>query len=334
MKIKSFLAGATLSIAGLLAASSSTYIIDEKEQAVITRFGQPVRIIVGSTIGKEDNRYKDLMRWNEKEKAVGKISSGAGLYFKLPLIETVNRFEDRVIEYDSAPTDVVTKDKNKIRIDNYARFVIKNPLKFMQTVLSEAGARARLDDIIYSVVREEIGQNNLIEVVRTSNDPIQTTEKREFEHISKGRAKILEDITRSSNEKSEQYGIEILDVRIKRADLPEENVKSVYGRMTAERNRMATKYRSQGEEQAMKIRAETDMQKTIILTEAYKSAEQIKGQGDAEALKIYAEAYSKNPNFFKLWRTLDSYETAFDSKTKVILSSDTEFNKYLINPRP
>jgi membrane protease subunit HflC len=243
-------------------------------------------------------------------------------------------FQDRVLEYDSAPTDVVTKDKKHLVIDNYATWRIQNPLIFLQTVRTENGAQARLDDIIYSVIREHLGRNILVEIVRSSNDPIQTTEKHEFEPIEKGREAIMQEITFLANEKAQEYGIVLLDVRIKRADLPEENAQHVYGRMRAERERIAKKYRSEGEEEARKVRAETDKQRKIILADAYKKAEKTKGDGDAKAIKIYAEAYSKDPEFFRLFRTLEAYPEVFGGtqKTRLIMTTDSEFNQYLKSP--
>ena len=320
----------------LIVASSTVYTISETQQAVITQMGKPVKIIVGSTRPGEidEDALVRVQAWNEQQPKQVTVTAGAGLRVKTPFTQSLKVFEDRVLENDSAPTDVVTKDKKHMVVDNYATWRIHNPLLFLQTVRTENGAQARLDDIIYSVIREHLGRNDLVEIVRSSNDPIQTTERHEFEPIKKGREEIMKEITFLANEKAEEYGIELLDVRIKRADLPEENAQHVYGRMRAERERIAKKYRSEGEEEARKIRAETDKQRKIILADAYKKAEKIKGDGDAKAIRIYAEAYSKDPEFFRLFRTLEAYPEVFGGpqKTKFIMTTDSEFNKYLKTP--
>ena len=334
-KVRTYVKGTLYGLLGLIGSCTSTYIVNEKEQAVVTRLGNPVRVVVGSLeAGKEDSTYNNFVEWhNKQESKLESIASGANIRLKLPWpIESVNTFEDRILEYDAAPTDVVTKDKKHILIDNYSRWRIKNPLKFMLTVRDENSAQSRIDDIIYSIIRENLGENDLIEVVRSSNDPIETTEKRELEHIYKGREVIMKEITRLANSKADDYGIEIVDVRIKRADLPPENTNAVYGRMSEERARIAKQYRSEGEEQRIKIMAQANRDTVVIMTEAYKEAERIRGEGDAEALKIYANAYSKNPQFFKLLRTLESYKRSFgdDTKsTKLVLPLDSEYNKYL-----
>jgi membrane protease subunit HflC len=262
---------------------SATYVIDETNQVVITQMGKPVRTI-----------------------------REPGLYFKIPFpIQDVNRFEDRLLEYDSAPTEIITKDKKNLVLDNYALWRIINPLMFMQAVRDENGAQSRLDDIIYSMLRVELGKYDLHDIVATSRD------------------EIMETVTRMCNEKALDYGIEVLDVRIKRADLPEENEKHVFDRMRAERQRMANQYRSEGEEEATKIRAQTDKEKVIILAQAYKVAQKVKGEGDAEAAGIYANAFGRDPAFYEFVRTLEAYENSFDQSTTIVLSPDAEFFQYL-----
>jgi len=262
---------------------SSAFVIDETNQVVITQMGKPVRTV-----------------------------QEPGLYFKIPYpIQEVNRFDDRLLVYDSAPTEIITKDKKNLVIDNYALWKIVEPLKFMQAVRDENGAQSRLDDIIYSMVRVELGKYDLHDIVATS------------------RHMIMQTVTAKVAEKAIDYGIEVVDVRIKRADLPQENEKAVFERMRAERKRMANQYRSEGDEEALKIRAETDKEKTIIMAEAYKEAQKTKGDGDAEAASIYAGAFGRDPLFYEFTRTLESYEIAIDSKTTIVLSPDAEFFKYL-----
>lgn len=262
---------------------SATFQVDETNQAVITQMGKPVRTV-----------------------------QEPGLYFKIPYpIQDVNRFEDRLLVYDSAPTEIITQDKKNLVIDNYALWRIINPLKFMQAVNDENGAQSRLDDIIYSMLRVELGKYDLHDIVATS------------------REEIMETVTRMCNDKALDYGIEVLDVRIKRADLPEENEKHVFDRMRAERQRIANQYRSEGEEEAVKIRAQTDKEKVIILAEAYKEAQKIKGEGDGQAAAIYSDAFGRDPVFYKFVRTLESYEKSIDKNTTIVLSPDAEFFEYL-----
>ena len=257
--------------------------IDEREQGVVLQFGKPVTTV-----------------------------KSPGIHMKLPFpIQNLVMFEDRILDYDAAPTEVVTKDKKNLVIDNFAKWRIVEPLLFLQTVRDENGAQARLDDIIYSELRVEVGKHELSEIVSTS------------------RENIMENVSKTTDAKSREYGIEIIDVRIKRTDLPEENEKAVFNRMRAERTRIAKKYRSEGEEEALKIRAETDKEKTIILAEAYKTSQTIRGEGESLALKIYADAYKQDPGFFEFFRTLEAYRNTIDSNTTIVLSQDDQFLKFL-----
>jgi len=256
--------------------------VDETEQVIITRMGKYMRAI-----------------------------REPGLYTKLPLIETVHRFEDRILEYDAMAREIITADKKNLVVDNYARWKIVDPLKFYQTVAHEVGAQARLDDVVYSELREELGKHTLTEIISTHREAIMHT------------------VAERCAEKALDYGIEIIDVRIKRADLAREVEKSVYDRMSAERNRIAKRYRSEGEEEAVKIRASTDKEKVIILADAYRKAERIKGEGDAEAIKIYAKAFERDPEFYGFLRTLEAYQRSLSEGTTVVLPSDSEFFRYL-----
>ena len=186
-----------------------------------------------------------------------------------------------------------------------------DPLKFYQAVRNEFGAQSRLDDIVFSEIREEAARHTMTEI------------------ISINREVIMDAVGKQCNEKAVEYGIEVIDVRIKRADLPADVTHSVYARMKAERERIAKKYRSEGEEEAVKIRAKTDKEKTILLATSYRTAEKLKGEGDGEAIKIYAEAFEKDPEFYSFTRTLEAYEKSLTKDTTVILPSDSEFFKYL-----
>ncbi len=261
---------------------ASLFTVDETKKAIILQFGKPVKII-----------------------------HEPGLYIKIPFLQTARFFEDRIIEYDSAPTEIVTKDKKNLVIDNYARWRIIDPLKFMQAVRDENGAQRRLEDIVYSELRVELGKYDLNEIVALKRDTI------------------MEEVTKRSNEMAQEYGISIVDVRIKRADLPEENEKAVFDRMRAERLRQANQYRSEGAEEALMITAQTDKEKVIILANAYKIAETNRGEGDAIALKIYADAFQKDPAFFRFVRTLEAYTKTLNNNTTIVTSTETDFFRLL-----
>jgi len=299
-----------IAIIGLLALNSTVYTVNEINQVVITELGKPIKTV------KEP-----------------------GLYIKKPFIQKANKFEDRLLGYDAAPRRCVTKDKKYIFLDNYARWKIVDPLLFMKTVRNEAGAHARLDDIIYSVVREEVGKYNMMEIIRTSDREIISTEliwekkeraKKEIEKIKAGREKIMRDVTEKSNKLTRQYGIEIVDVRIKRADLPKANTDAVFARMKAERNRISNRYLSEGEGEKAKILGEMEKELARIRSEAYRKAQEIKGEADAKATAIYAQAYQQDPDFFNFLKTLETYRETLTQKTLIVVPLESKFFKYLI----
>ncbi|NQS98588.1 MAG: protease modulator HflC [candidate division Zixibacteria bacterium] len=259
-----------------------TFIVDETKQAVILQMGKPVRTV-----------------------------TEPGLHFKLPNpIQTAILFEDRMLDYDASPTEILTKDKKYLIVDNFAKWRIIDPLLFMQGVKDEIGAQARLDDIIYSELRVQLGNHDLSEIV------------------SENREDIMKTVTHDSDKKARDYGIEIIDVRIKRADLAPENETAVYARMRAERERIANQYRSEGEEEALKIRAQTDKEKEIILAEAYREAQITRSEGEALAIEIYANAFEKDPSFYEFMRTMEAYKIFFDEKTTLVLPPEADLFKY------
>jgi modulator of FtsH protease HflC len=266
----------------VIIVSRTLYVVSETEQVVVTQLGRPVRLV-----------------------------QTPGLHFKLPFLQQLTFFEDRLLDYDAAPAPVITRDKKNLVVDNYAKWQIRDPLKFLQTVQNEAGAQARLDDIIYSKVREQLGLHDLVEVIASQRDPI------------------MRAVTLASDEASIAYGIHVIDVRIKRADLPPENAQAVYGRMRTEREREAKRYRSEGQEEALKIRAESEKQKTIMLAEAYEHEQAIRGEGDAAAMRVYAEAFQQDPDFFTFTRTLEAYRKSLKGKTTLLLPPQMEFLRYL-----
>jgi membrane protease subunit HflC len=247
-------------------------------------------------------------------KPVGDVK-GPGLHFKLPLVHEVIYFEKRLLEYDASPAEILTEDKKTLVLDNYSRWHISDPLLFYKTVRNISGAQARLDDIVYAQLRVELGRHSLTEIV------------------SQVRSDVMEKVTARSSTIAKDYGIDVVDVRIKRADLPPENEAAVYGRMRAERERQAKKYRSEGQEESLKIKAAADKDRTILLAEAYEKSETIKGEGDAEALKIYAEAFGKDPEFFSFLKTLEATERSMGKDTTLVLSPKSEFLQYLDNSR-
>ena len=262
--------------------NAAFFIVDEREQVVLTQLGEPKRIL-----------------------------KSPGLYVKIPFVQQVHVFEDRLLGSDADPAPIYTQDKKNLIVDNYARWRISDPLQFLKSVQNTYRAQSRLDDIVYAAVREGLGRRTLSEIV------------------SGNRGEIMSQVTERSRQGAKELGIEILDVRIKRADLPEENKKFVFDRMRAERARQAKEYRAEGEEAALKIRAETDLGVTRITSEAFQRAQLIRGEGDAEALGIYADAFQRDPKFYEFQRTLEAYEVTLGEGTVVVLPLKTEFLKYL-----
>jgi membrane protease subunit HflC len=243
-----------------------------------------------------------------------KIIQEPGLYFKYPLIQDVTLFPKRVLVADARPAEYITLDKKRLTVDTVTRWAIQEPLVYYQTVRNEAGAISRLNDLIFARLRQEIGNHNFKEFIR---------EEREF---------IMNQVTSGTAEAALRFGISVMDVRIKRVDLPEEVQASVFARMKAERERIAKRYRAEGEEQAREIRANANKEKEIILAEAYRQAETLRGQGDAESTAIYSEAYGRDEDFFSFSRRLDVYRRIFGPETSMILSTDNQLLEFLGSP--
>jgi len=240
----------------------------------------------------------------------------AGLHFKW-FFQSALRFDRRLRIYNPRPSEFLTRDKKNLVVENYVAWRIEDPDRFVQTVGDPAAAEMRLHDIIWSGLSASIGGRDIDSLISVNGDKVQA-------------GPMLDQLTEATDRAAlDHYGIRVLDVRIKRLNLPEQNKQSVYARMRAERERIARQYRAEGEEQALSIRADADRQKEEILSSAYKDAEKIRGEGDAEATRIYGAAYSKNPRFYKLVRTLESYKKILDDKTTVILDSDSELLQVL-----
>ena len=269
----------------LLVGFSSIFIVDETNQVVILQLGKPVKTVT---------------------------KPGINLKLPFPFQEKIT-FDDRLLEYDSPPEETLSRDKKTLIIDNYVRWKIVDPLQFLKTVQAIPTAKSRMDDIVYSELRRELGTHDMVEI------------------ITQNREEIMDVVTKASNKATLSYGISVVDVRIRRVDLPSQNEESIYARMEAERKRQANKFRSEGEEEAQKIRAATDRDKTIILADAYKEAEKIRGEGDAKAVQIYARSYSADPKFYEFVRTLDAYKKVVDDKTTLVLPSGSKLFKLLMD---
>ncbi len=243
--------------------------------------------------------------------------TAAGLQAKW-FFQSVTYFDRRLRIYDPRPSEFLTRDKKNLVIESYVAWRIRDPKRFIETVGDPASAEMRLHDIVWSGLSASLGNHDLDSIVAPNADNTQS--EAFLDQLAAG----------TGSSALAQYGIDIVDVRIKRLNLPEQNKQSVYARMRAERQRIARQYRAEGEEQALRIRADADRQRDEILAAAYKDAEKTRGEGDAAATRIYSQAYSRNPKFYRLVRTLDSYKKILDDKTTAILSSDSELLKVLM----
>jgi membrane protease subunit HflC len=243
--------------------------------------------------------------------------SDAGLHAKW-FFRTANYFDRRLHIYNPRPSEFLTRDKKNLVVENYVAWRVADPTRFVETVGDVGAAEMRLHDIVWSGLSATLGNHDLDAIVSV-------------DAAARRVAPMMDELLQATDRAAlAQYGIRVVDVRIKRLNLPEQNKQSVYARMRAERERIARQYRAEGEEQALRIRAEADRQREEIVSAAYKEAERIKGEGDAESARLYGAAYSKNPRFYKLLRTLESYKKILDDKTTAILSSDSELLRVLM----
>jgi membrane protease subunit HflC len=237
-----------------------------------------------------------------------------GLYFKKPFAETVHRMETRILGDDTPSGDYMTLDKKKLVADPVVRWKIVDPRLFFITVRDEFRARLRLDDIVKSEMRDEISRHNFGDIIGNEREPL------------------MNNVAGRVREKVKEFGIHVVDVRIKRADLPTQVQESVFSRMRAERDREAKRYRSEGEEEAAKIRADADKEVTILLAKAYSRAQELRGEGDAEGSRVYSDAFGRDPEFYAFLRSLEAYEKSLSPSTQVVLSSGSPFFEYLRGP--
>lgn len=289
--------------------SGALFIIDETKQAVITQFGRPV----------------------------GTPIISAGLHFKTPFIQQAHYFEKRILNWDGDPNQIPTRDKKYIWVDTTARWKIIDALKFLQSVGNEIGAQSRLDDIINSATRDAVTNHLLVDAVRDSNRILESKELGEdaifadeaLERIEVGRQQLTRSILQKAKVLAPQYGIEIVDVRIKRVNYVEDVRNKVYDRMIAERKRAAEKYRSEGQGKSAEISGQVGKELKQITSEAYRQAQGIVGKADAEAISIYARAYSQDPEFYSFLKTLETYQKTIDENSTIILTTDSDYYKYL-----
>jgi len=274
----------------------SLFVVQQTEQALVLRFGEPVRVILSP-----------------------------GLYVKLPLVDNVEVLEKRLLDLDSPPLEIIASDQKRLVVDAFGRYRIVDPLRFFQSVGTIAVADQRLSVLLNSAVRQVLGEATFESVVRDE------------------RTQLMARINERVNREGQSLGIEIVDVRIRRADLPEANSQAIYQRMQTERQREATEIRAQGEQQARRIRAEADRSATVIVAEANRESEQIRGDGDAARTAIFADAYGANPEFFDFFRSMVAYQNGLKPETtRMLISPDSEFFRYFndatgaapLTPRP
>jgi len=272
--------------AAAAALYASAFIVHQNEQALVLEFGKLKRVV------KEP-----------------------GLNWKLPVVETVDIFDKRILDLDAASQEVTASDQKRLIVDAFVRYKIVDPLKFYQTLRYEGAVRSRMGPITESALRRTLGSATFQDLVR---------DKRED---------LMKKIAAQVNHEGKEFGLEVVDVRIKRADLPEQNLKSVFDRMRAERQREAAEFRAQGTGEANRIRATADREVTVIKAEATRKGETLRGEGEAERNKIFAEAFNRDPDFFGFYRSMQAYEEGLKSgDTRLVISPDSEFFKYFSDP--
>jgi len=274
--------GLALVVVLLIVGGQTVFIVGEWEQAIIIQLGKFKREI-----------------------------TEPGLNWKIPFIQQAITLERRILASDAEPAEYLTMDKKRVVVDHVTRWKIKDPLLFYKTVRNEAGARARLDEIVFSELRAELANREFASIIANEREPA------------------MEAVALRSSEKAKEFGIDVVDVRVKRADLPNEVQESVYARMRAERQRISKRYRSEGAEESAKITATTDKEKTIILAKAYEESQRRRGEGDAEATAIYGKAYGEDPEFYSFVRSLEAYDKFLAKKSTILLPQDSRLLRYL-----
>ena len=298
-------------VVGIVLLTSGLYIIDETQQVVITRFGEPV----------------------------GEAITEPGLHIKIPFVQRVNYFDKRFLEWDGQANQVPTRDKRFIWVDTYARWRISDPRVYMERLRGdEATAQSRLDDILDGETRNSVARHDLVQVVRTTNrQPDLSLQDEEetgvLEEIVIGRTAITEEIIATAAPRLEELGIELIDFRLKRINYVDEVRRDVFDRMIAERQRIAQRYRSEGEGEAARIRGERERELQRIQSEAYRQAQENMGTADAESTRIYADAYNRDAGFYEFLKSMETFETVIDSTTTLILTTGGDLLQFLNGPR-
>ena len=282
--MKTLIAFVAVVLLAVISFNLFTFTVDETQTAVVIQLGNIVRVV-----------------------------EEPGLNLKVPFVQSIAYLEDRILNYDIQPHEVLTSDQKRMVIDNYAIWRIDNPRLFLESTGGRlVGGQSKIDEIVYSDLRNILAKHTLDDIV------------------SEKRAEYLEEVTDLSRAKLlEEFGIMLIDVRIKRADLPTEIEQAVFSRMRSERERIAAQLRAEGEEQARQITSSADKEVEIILADANKDAERVRGEGDARALEIYAEAYNQDPDFYRFWRTLEAYRVALASDTTIVLTTESDFLEFL-----
>lgn len=295
-------------IVAIMLLSSFLFTVGEREQVVITQFDKIIRVIVDDINDpaiqalKNNNRFSGI-----------KIQQGKGLFFKIPFLQKAEHFSNQLLTYDTSAEEVFTKDKKTILLDNYAQWTIQNPAAFMVHIGSRDAANQRIDEFIYSKMREEIGKIDA-HVLIADKDYMLT---------------MLQNVEQYVNSQLEPLGVKVMDIRIKRTEFPDETKPSIYEQMRSERLAVATKYRADGQKQSRTILAEAKMNATVIEAQAYEQAQKLMGEGDAQALQIYAQAYNVDPDFYEFWKTLQTYKLVIDEDTTIMISPDSQFAKFI-----
>ena len=308
---RSYILLALIIVLGAFVLILSAFVVDEAEQAIITQFGKPV----------------------------GEPIMTPGVHLKVPFIQTVHFFDKRFLEWDGAPNQIPTKDKRFIWVDTYARWRIHDPLLFYQRVQNERGAHTRLDDILDGQTRNVIANNNLVEVIRTTNRKFEASaeiggvdDSEAHARIELGREKMTRLVIEAAAPRLKELGIELLDLRLKRINYVEEVQKKIYERMITERKRIADQFRSEGQGEAAKIIGDRERDLKKIESEAYRTAQEIRGKADAEATAIYAAAYNQSADsraFYRFVKTMDTYKNTLSEKDWLVLSTKGDFFKFL-----
>ena len=302
--MKSFFSIILLALAFL--GYNAVFVVDEGEQAIITQFGKPVR----STFTE------------------------AGLYFKTPIVQKVHKFSKKILKWDGDPNEIPTNDKKYIWVDTTARWRISDPLLFLQRVNNMNKASFTLSDLINGAVRDFVTKNDLVEIIRSSDwtksytSTEETTDAEEYD-VKVGRDRFSRRVLNEVSQVTSGYGIELLDVLVKRINYTTQVRNTVYARMISERKRIATQIRSEGEAQKAEILGEMERALKEIESEAYRTAQKIRGEADGVATKIYGDAYSVDPKFYEFWITLDSYKDVLKNNTRLVIQADSPLYKYL-----